>query len=224
MPPVLAVAIAAVVPHIAMLVVAGETVGIVGTNELGPTVPTMGDTLSVGTAAAELTPRLLISMAPSGIPVRAKPPGTVGDVDAAEVDVGIDDAAMLLEPEPHIPDIPDVSTMGEVVDIPGEVNGDAAVVPAVAPVAGVADPIPPPSYMAFDPYIPEGKVPTVVQPVPLPGVVIVPLAVGAGLTPGEVISVAPNGIPVGPTEELVVMPSGEVAPMAGVVAIGLGCA
>jgi hypothetical protein len=36
----------------------GVTVGIVGTDELGPTVPTMGDKLDVGTAGAELTPRL----------------------------------------------------------------------------------------------------------------------------------------------------------------------
>jgi hypothetical protein len=54
------------------------TVGIVGT---GPTVPTVGNTLIVGTAAAELTPRLPISIDPSGIPVRAPPPGVVGGVD-----------------------------------------------------------------------------------------------------------------------------------------------
>jgi len=41
--------------------VAGETVGIVGTGELGPTVPTMGDALGVGTVCAALTPRLPIS-------------------------------------------------------------------------------------------------------------------------------------------------------------------
>jgi hypothetical protein len=52
-------------------------VGVVGT---GPTVPTVGNTLIVGTAAAELTPRLPISIDPSGIPVRAPPPGVVGDV------------------------------------------------------------------------------------------------------------------------------------------------
>jgi hypothetical protein len=44
-----------------VLGVVGETVGIAGTDELGPTVPTMGDMLGVGTADAALTPRLPIS-------------------------------------------------------------------------------------------------------------------------------------------------------------------
>src|SRR6266404_861925 len=85
------------------------TMGIVGTNGA---IPTVGNTLIVGTAAAELTPRLPISKDPNGIPVRAPPPGVVGDVD-----VGVDDEATLLEPEPHIPDNPVVSIPG-VVDIP----------------------------------------------------------------------------------------------------------
>jgi hypothetical protein len=67
-------------------------------------VPTVGNTPAVGTAGAELTPRLLISVEPNGIPVRATPPDLVGNVD-----VGVVDEAMLLEPEPHIPDAPDVS-------------------------------------------------------------------------------------------------------------------
>src|ERR1700682_5021533 len=90
--PVPAPAMVAVVPHVAVLVVGAETVGIVGINELGPTVPAMGNRPVVGTAGAELTPRLLISVEPNGIPVRAPPPGVVGDVD---VDVGVDDEAML---------------------------------------------------------------------------------------------------------------------------------
>jgi len=155
-----------VAEHVAVLEVAGETVGIVGTNELGPTVPTTGNTPVVGTAGAELTPRLLISIEPNGIPVRATPPGAVGDVD-----VGVDDEAMLLEPEPHIPDMPDVS-IPEVVDIPGGIDicddvdvpgiavgsvvagvasvpvvPDVAMLPVVAAVAGAAVPgaVPPPS-------------------------------------------------------------------------------
>jgi hypothetical protein len=129
-----------------VLVVADETaggdvtVGIVGTNGA---VPTVGNTLIVGTAAAELTPRLPISIDPNGIPVRAALPGVAGDVD-----VGADDEAMLLEPEPHIPDNPDVSSIPEVVDIPDDVDiPDVAMVPDVAAVAGVAAPIviPPPS-------------------------------------------------------------------------------
>jgi len=112
------------------------TVGIVGTAET-PSELVVGNTLIVGTAAAELIPRLPISVDPNGIPVRAMPPGAVGDVG-----VGVDDAATLLEPEPHIPDSPDVSSIPEVVDIP-----DVAEVPDIAAVAGVEVPtaIPPPS-------------------------------------------------------------------------------
>lgn len=43
--------------------------------------------------------------------------------------------------------------------------------------------------------------------------------VGAGLTPGEAISVAPSGIPVPPTDVVGPIPSGEVAPSVGVVGI-----
>jgi hypothetical protein len=114
------------------------TIGMVG---ISPTVPTVGDTLIVGTAAAELTPRLPISVDPNGIPVRAPPPGVVGVV-------GVDDEAMLLEPEPHIPDMPEVCSIPDVVDIPDDVDiPDVAIMPDVAAVAGAAVPIaiPPPS-------------------------------------------------------------------------------
>jgi hypothetical protein len=106
------------------------TVGIAGAAEI-PRELVVGRTLIVGTAAAELTPRLPISVDPSGSPVRAAPPGVVGDVDE-----GVEEEAVLLEPEPHIPDMPEVSSMPEVVDIPD-----------VAAVAGAAVPIaiPPPS-------------------------------------------------------------------------------
>lgn len=43
--------------------------------------------------------------------------------------------------------------------------------------------------------------------------------VGAGLTPGEAISVAPSGIPVSPTDVVGPMPSGEVGLSVGVVGI-----
>jgi hypothetical protein len=132
-------------------VVVGERVGTVGIDELGSAVPTEGNTLGIGTAGAELTPRLPISKDPSGSPVRAEPPGVVGDVD-----VGLDDAAMLLEPEPHIPDIPEVSSVPEDVDVdipddadvPGDVDIPAmARVPGSTALAGAAAPaaIPPPS-------------------------------------------------------------------------------
>jgi hypothetical protein len=81
---------------------------------------------------------------------------------ADELDVGFDDAVMLVEPEPHIPVSPDVSTIpedidspdvGEIaveVDIPDDVDvPDGATPPIVPAVAGVVVPvaiaIPPPS-------------------------------------------------------------------------------
>jgi hypothetical protein len=200
----------------------------IGTNEVSPTVPTVGDTVIVGTAAAELTPRLPISVDPNGIPVRAAPPGVVGDV-------GVEDETMLLEPEPHIPDMPEVSSIPDVVDIP-DVAGipddvdipDVAIAPEVAAVAGAAVPTPilPPSKLAVDPNIDDGAVPMVEHVVLLPDMEIVPVASpGAGLTPGDAISVEPRGMPVGETAEPVPKPSGEVAPMVGVgLAIPLTCA
>ena len=79
-----------------------------------------------------------------------------------EVEVGFDDEATLLEPEPHITDNPDVSSMPEdvetpdvaeiavEVDIPDDVDvPDGATPPVVAAVAGVVVPVaianPPPS-------------------------------------------------------------------------------
>ena len=82
-------------------------------------------------------------MNPTRIPVRAAPPGVVGDVD-----VGVDDEAMLLEPEPHAPDNPDMSSVPKVVDGPDVADvPDVAVAPDVAAVAGAAVPaaVPPPS-------------------------------------------------------------------------------
>ena len=199
-----------------------ETVGekvMVGTVGSGAIVATVGATLTIGTAAAELTPRLPISVDPNGTPVRGTPPGVVGVVD-----VGADDEAMLLDPEPHMPDNPEVS-IPEVVEIP-----DVAGIPDVdiPDVAAVAAPIvtPPPSKVDVDPNIPDGEVPMVEHAVPLFGTEIMPVAaVGAGLTPGDAISVEPRGIPVGETAEFVPIPSGEVASMVGVgLAIAVTCA
>jgi hypothetical protein len=204
-------------------------VGMVGATGLDPAKPTVGNTLIVGTVAGELTPRLPISMEPNGIPVRAAPPGVAGDVD-----VGVDDEAMLLEPEPHIPDMPEVSSIPEVVDIPdvAEIPDDVDIpvevdISDIAAVAGAAVPtaIPPPSKLELDPNIPDGEAPRVEQVALLPGIEIVPVTMGAGLTPGDAISVEPRGIPVGETVEPVPKPSGEVASMVGVgLAIPLTCA
>jgi hypothetical protein len=79
-----------------------------------------------------------------------------------DVDVGFDEAVMLLEPEPHIPVSPDVSTIPEDVDIPDvaeiaveldipdDVDVPDGATPSIVPaVAGVVVPvaiaIPPPS-------------------------------------------------------------------------------
>jgi hypothetical protein len=135
-----------VVGHGKTFVVADEaadgnvTVGMVGMTGV---VPTIGGTLMVGTAAAELTPRLLISVDPNGSPVRATPPTVVGDVD-----VGVEEEVILLEPEPHIPDRPEVSSIPEVVDIPVVADiPDDVDIPGAAAVAGAAAPaaMPPPS-------------------------------------------------------------------------------
>jgi hypothetical protein len=129
--------VAPVVPHAAVFTVEGETVGIVGANKLGITVFAKGDMFVVGIAGAELTPRLAISVESNGIPVGAAPPGVVGDVD-----VGVDDEAMLVEPEPHIPDIPDVSSIPEDVDIPevAEIPDDVDI-PGIVIMSGVAVPV-----------------------------------------------------------------------------------
>lgn len=150
------------------------------------------------------------------MPGRGTPPTVVG-----EVDDGADDEMTLVEPEPHIPDIPDVSIGpdGDVGAIAVDVPSDAAVSPAIAPVAGSVDPaaIPPPSKLALDPNISEGAVPTVEQTTPLPGIAIVPVAGPArGLTPAAESSVAPNEIPVGAMGVPGPVPKGDVAETVGV--------
>jgi hypothetical protein len=221
LPVALDVPLSPVVGHGRALVVVDEAVGgkvMVGIVGTGPGENTEGDTVIVGTAAAELTPRLPISVDPNGIPVRATPPSVVGDVD-----VGVEDETILLDPEPHIPDMPEVASIPDVADIP-----DVAIVPDVAglAVAGVPTPIPPPSKLAVDPNIDDGAVPMVEHVVPPLGIAIVPVALpGAGLTPGDAISVEPRGMPVWETGEPIPMPSGEVAPTVGVgLDIPLTCA
>jgi hypothetical protein len=202
--------------------------GMIGNDGVDPNVLTVGDTVIVGTAAAELTPRLPISNDPSGIPVRATPPGAMGAVE-----VGVDDEATLLEPAPHIPDIPAVSIIPEVVDIPDvlkrfvESEIPEVDAPGIAVLAALPVPIPPPSKLVVDPNIDDGEVPTVEHAVPLVvlGIEIVPVTpVGTGLSPAEVSSVDPRGTPVGATGVPGLRPSGEVVPRAGVVGIAPTCA
>ena len=183
--------------------VTAGTVGIIGVMVLS-----VGVTLMIGTAAAEETPRLPISVEPIGMPVRGTPPGVVGAV-------GVDDAARLPAPAPHMLWVPDVSIRADVGEMPDD---DIAIV-----LGGVTVPtgMPPPSKLAADPNIVEGAVPMVEHTV-LPTIPVV--GGGAGLTPGEVISVAPNGIPVPPTGALGTMPSGDVAESEGVGITAACCA
>jgi hypothetical protein len=52
---------------------------------------------------------------------------------------------------------------------------------------------------------------------PLPAIAMVPVELpGAGLVPADVISVAPRGIPVPPTDAPLLASRGEVVPMDGV--------
>jgi hypothetical protein len=142
------------------------------------------------------------------MPVRGTPPGVVGDV-------GVDDAATLPEPAPHMLWVPEVSIRADVGEIPDD---DIAIVLCGATVPTA---MPPPSKLAADPNIVDGAVPivehTVLPMMPVEGS-------GAGLTPGEVISVAPNGMPVPPTGALGTMPSGEVAESEGVGITAACCA
>jgi hypothetical protein len=177
--------------------------GSVTAGTVGNVEAMVGVTVMVGTAAAELTPRLPISVEPIGMPVRGTPPGVVGDV-------GVDDAARLPDPAPHMLWVPDVSIRADVGGIPDVLCG-----------ATVPTGMPPPSKLAADPNIVDGAVPmvehTVLPTMPVEGS-------GIGLTPAEVISVAPNGMPVPPTGALGTMPSGDVAESEGVGITAACCA
>jgi hypothetical protein len=117
---------------------------------------------------------------------------------------------MLVEPEPHMPDMPEVSTANAEVDNTSEL--EASDVTVVVDV-GAAD-TPPPSNVEAEPNIVDGAVPMVEQSVPL--VVVVVVDMPSGLMPGDAISVEPSGICVGPTGAPGPMPSGDVIPSEGV--------
>jgi len=176
---------------------------------VGIVAATVGVTVMIGTAAAELIPRLPISVEPIGMPVRGTPPGVVGDV-------GVDDAARLPAPAPHMLWVPDVSIRADVGGIPDD-DGIVIVLCGVTVPTGT----PPPSKLDADPNIVDGAVPMVEHT----GLPMMPVeGSGAGLTPGDAISVAPNGMPVPPTGALGTMPSGEVAESEGVGITAACCA
>jgi hypothetical protein len=95
--------------------------------------------LGVGTTSNGLTPALPISTEPNGIPVRAAPPGEVGDVAA-------DDEALLLELVPHVPEV--AAPPGNDVPVP--------------------TPSPPPSKVVLEPDIPDAGIPLTKHVVPFP--------------------------------------------------------
>jgi hypothetical protein len=141
------------------------------------------------------------------------------------VDVGLDDAAMLLEPEPHIPVNPDVASIPEVVVTPDvadileevDIPDDVDRLPGVAAAAGVVAPvaIPPPSYVVGEPNVPNGDVATVEHAAPLLafGTVIVPVTPLGTVLPAVD---AASGNPFGPIDSLGATPSEEVAPSEGI--------
>jgi hypothetical protein len=171
--------------------VAGATQGGVlanaGEGGLAPIIGGIGlGRLGVGTTIIGLTPPLPISTEPKGIPVRARPPGVVGDVAAK-------DEGLLLEVV--LPLVPGIAVLPD-IDAPFPI------------------PNPPPSYVVLEPTIPDAGLPIAEPVMPEPVIPIMPL--GNGLSPGDTSSVAPRGNPVGATDEPGVMPSGDVAPMLGV--------
>jgi hypothetical protein len=147
-------------------------------------------------------------------------------VDDDAVVVWLEDAAMLLAPEPHIPVNPDVASIPEVVDTPdvADIADDVDGLPGVAAVAGIVSPaIPPPSYVVRDPNVPSGEVATVEHAEPLLafGTVIVPVKpLGMTPTPCDVV----RGKPLGPTDSPGTIPSEEVTPSEGVAVVIPTCA
>jgi hypothetical protein len=145
--------------------------------------------LGVGTTTNGLTPALPISTEPNGSPVRAAPPGEVGDVAA-------DDEALLLELVPHVPEV--AAPLGNVP---------------------VPTPSPPPSKLVLEPDIPNDGLPMVKHVVPFPVIVptgtplspgdassVAPMGIPVGGTgkPGampsdEVAPIPGVGLPIPPT-------------------------
>jgi hypothetical protein len=169
-------------------------VGAVGANgEVGDVVDDSGDSPVEGMAVVTgsdvvtdviggsgLTPALPISNEPNGIPVRAAPPGVVGDVAAA-------DEALLPDVVPHGPDI--------------------AVLPGID--APIPMPIPPPSNVVPVPDVADDALPVVVQGNGLsPGEAscVAPMGIPVGATDepgvmpsGEVGPIVGVGLPIPPT-------------------------
>jgi hypothetical protein len=153
-----------------------------------------GNGLGIGTTGAALTPPTPSSVAPSGIPIRPtddEPDGAGPAKELPAAPTQAPDAVPAVPPPSNSKAEPDVPRL----DVP---------VPDVVPVGELATP----------------KDASGIEP-PMPPQDVRLLVVGdgggfIGLTPSVGTSVAPSRRPVGGTGEGAPMPSGEVAPIAGV--------
>jgi hypothetical protein len=164
-----------------------------GTEPLGTTA----DRLCVVISGNGLSPPVVSSVDPTGIPIRAvvdREPTLGDDADAVALE-----AAVPLEQVPDaVPEMPAPSNSAVGADVPAiaPVADDS---PLIAPVGAVELPAPPAEHTVAD--------------VVMPGV---DGFIAVGLTPGVASSVAPIGMPVVPTAVAGPSPSGDVMPSGGV--------
>jgi len=184
-----------------------EDIPVVGHGTVLAPVETAEDGLGTVTAVTTgggLRPPTPSSVEPNGIPTRPTVDrvSTLGDeADAA----GLDDAGLLVA---HVPDavpaipLPSNRVVGaEVPEVDVPVPTDVPAVELAVPkdASGIDPPIP--RHAVWPAVGPRDDAPAIV-----------------GLTPGDELSKAPSGIPVGATGAPGPMPSGEVMPSGGVAA------
>jgi hypothetical protein len=193
----------------------GAALGWIGTVIAEPSADVPVSEFGPATVAGGATPALPISNDPKGIPVRATPPDVTGVVDVADVVV------LVLLQGPEVPGTVGVPDVTAPIDVPIVV---AVEVPIDVPIVAPMDPFvtPPPSKTEVEPEIGVVGGAMIAHGDALP---VIPAEVpsapdSSGLTPPVDSSVEPKGIPVGPTV-LVVAPSGDVAPMLGVVVVAI---
>jgi hypothetical protein len=162
-----------------------------------------------GTPTSGLMPALFISVAPSGIapPSSLRVPGVpgIGDAVPADETTPVDGKG-----QPVVEPMPPPSNDEVMPDVP---DSPSVVVPDNAPPVIAPDTAPPAN-------VPEAALPIIPvedELVPRQLAVGVVGPNGAGPTPPGLISVAPNGMPVGRVGEVApAMPSGEVIPIPGI--------
>jgi hypothetical protein len=181
--------------------------------EQGTPLPVIdGDGMGAGTISNGLTPALLISTEPIGIPARGRPPGDAGDV-----------AALLVELVPQAPDI--AALPGSDVPVPVPVPPPSKVVlePDIPgdgfPIAKQVVPLP------VAPIVPVGA-----ELSPGDASSVAPMGIPAGGTgepgampSGEVAPIPGIGLPIPIWEKAAPQPKGTVAIAAIKVRIIAGC-